>query len=65
MLSTELANQKNPHHVSFQNVHLAAAPPEPALRDTQFGEHLGEVLSFSILQNQARAGNQTLICGSI
>lgn len=49
MLPTELTNQKNPHRVSFRNVHLAAAPPEPALRDTWVGEHLGEVLSFSIL----------------
>lgn len=31
----------------FPNVHLAAAPAEPALRDTQFGEHLGEVLSLA------------------
>lgn len=65
MLSTEPTNQKNPHRVSFRNVHLAAAPPEPALRETRFAEHFGEVLSFSILQNQARAGSQTLFCGSI
>lgn len=42
-LSTELTNQKNPHCIYFRNVHSAAAPPEPALRDTRFGEHLGEV----------------------
>lgn len=43
----QLTNQKNPHCVSFRNVHLAAAPPEPALRDIRFGEHLGEVLSLA------------------
>lgn len=47
MLSTELTNQKNPHCISFRNVHSAAAPAEPALRDTRFGEHLGEVLSLA------------------
>lgn len=61
MLSTELTNQKNPHRVSFRNVHLAAAPPEPALRDTRYAEHFGEVLSFSILQNQARAGKSDTV----